>query len=136
MTFVKRGVYIRWNMYSWNLFGFEYLHRNSSNLINRIRAYLKRFFLLNRYCTVGQKIWKSPGQKTGEINKSISRKFSDQIPFFTISKINFWTGKKFKTGKNAILRKNYFDLFDFTSFMSGIFHVLADCVLTNWSLPK
>ena len=30
-------------------------------------------------------------------------------------KINFWTGKKFRSAKNAIFKKN-FDLFDFTSF--------------------
>ena len=38
-------------------------------------------------------------------------------------KINFWTGKIFKTAINAISRKNVFDLFDFTSFffLLGLF---------------
>ena len=37
-------------------------------------------------------------------------------------KINFWTLKKFKTAKNAISHKIFFDLFDFTSFfLPGLF---------------
>ena len=35
-------------------------------------------------------------------------------------KINFWTGKKFETAKNAISWKKI-DLFDFTSIMPGLF---------------
>ena len=62
---------------------------------------------------------KSPGQKTREI-KSISRNFLltkfHFLYFQKWPKINFWTRKKFKTAKNAISRKTFFDLFDFTSF--------------------
>ena len=36
-------------------------------------------------------------------------------------KINFPTRKKFKTAKNAISRKIFFALFDFTSFLPGLF---------------
>jgi len=37
-------------------------------------------------------------------------------------KINFLTGKKLKTAKNAISRNKFFDLFDFTSlfFLPGL----------------
>ena len=42
-------------------------------------------------------------------------------------KNNFWTGKKFKTAKNAISRKKM-DLFDFTSFFAWTFlNFLSHC---------
>ena len=44
-------------------------------------------------------------------------------------KINFWTGKKFKTARNAISRKKI-DLFDFTSLFAWTFvNFLARCGL-------
>ena len=56
-------------------------------------------------------------------NKSISRiiflaKFHF-LQFQKWQKINFWTGKKFKTAKNAISQKRFFDVFDFTSFFAS-----------------
>ena len=43
-------------------------------------------------------------------------------------KINFWTGEKLKTATNAISRKKFFDLFDFTSFFAWTFlNFLARC---------
>ena len=53
--------------------------------------------------TVGQKIWKSPGQKKlVKSNKSISRKIF-------LSNFIFCTGKKFKSVKNAVSQKIFFD---------------------------
>ena len=44
--------------------------------------------------------------------------------------INFGTGKKFKNVKNAISRKKFFDLFDFTSFFAWTFlNFLARCAM-------
>ena len=44
-------------------------------------------------------------------------------------KIIFWTGKMFKTAKNAISWKKFFDLIDFTSFFAWTFlDFLARCV--------
>ena len=49
------------------------------------------------------------------------------LPFQKWPKINFWTGKNFKTAKNAISRKKLFDLFVFTYFLPTLklhqFHV-------------
>ena len=56
--------------------------------------------------------------------------FLTKIPFLQFQKwpkINFWTGKKFKTAKNAISRK-FFDLFDFTSFLPGLFLIFWPAV--------
>ena len=51
--------------------------------------------------TIGQKIWKSPGQKKlVKSNKSISRIFFTKFHFLLFlkwPKINFWARKKFKT---------------------------------------
>ena len=59
---------------------------------------------------MGQKILKNPGQKKiVKSNKSISRIFlgpiSNFLQFQKWPKINFCTGKMFKTAKNAISRK-------------------------------
>ena len=79
------------------------------------------------YCvTVGHKIKKVQGKKTHEIKWINFMKFYFfQIPFFAISKMaNYqWTGKKFKTAKSAISRKKSFDLFDFISFLPGLFKI-------------
>ena len=56
---------------------------------------------------MGQKIKKVEAKKLVKSNKSISRFFFDQIPFFAISKMaknQFLYWKKFKTAKNAISR--------------------------------
>ena len=50
--------------------------------------------------------------------------FFDQNPFFAFSKmakIQFLNWKEDKNCQNAISRKNFFDLFDFTSFFPGLF---------------
>ena len=52
-----------------------------------------------------QKIKKSPGQKNSW-NFTLTK--IHFLPFQTWPKINFWTGKKFKTAKNAISRKKKF----------------------------
>ena len=51
-------------------------------------------------------------------NKSISHKkfFLAKFHFLQFQKSIFELGEKFKTAKNAISRKNFFDLFDSTSF--------------------
>ena len=65
-------------------------------------------------------------------NKSISQiifltKFYF-LQFQNWSKINFWTGKKFKMPKMQIHEKIFFDLFDFTSFFACTFlNFLAHC---------
>ena len=68
---------------------------------------------------------KSRPKKKVKLNKSISRKnFLTKIHFLQFQKwpkINFCTGKKFKTAKNAISRKKNFDLFGFTSFFDWTF---------------
>ena len=69
-------------------------------------------------------------------NKSISRKiFFDHIPFFAISKMakkNFLKWEKvFKTAKNVISRKTFFDLFDFTSFFAWTFFKFAAPLCVN-----
>ena len=61
---------------------------------------------IHHYYTVGRKIKKSPGQKNLEINLT---KFHF-LQFQKWPKINFGTGKKLKTAKNAISRKKIFDL--------------------------
>ena len=67
---------------------------------------------------------KSRPNKFVKWNKSISWNFVltkfHFLPFQNWPKINFWTGKKFKTAKNAISRKKI-DLFDFMSFFAWIF---------------
>ena len=59
-----------------------------------------------------------------EINQFHEKEF-DQNPFFCNFKNGqksiFELGKKFKTAKNAISPKILFDLFDFTSFLLGLF---------------
>ena len=67
---------------------------------------------------------KSRPKQLMKSNKSISRIFFNQIPFLLYQKrpkINFCTGKKFKTAKNVISRKKFFDLFDFTNFFVSTF---------------
>ena len=62
-------------------------------------------------------------EKLVKSNKSISRKFLTKFHFLQFQKwpkINFWTGKKFKTARNAILREKK-DLFDFTIFFARTF---------------
>ena len=109
--------------------------------------------------TLGQRIWKIPGQKTRELKLiNFTNFFFDQILFFSISKmaknqflnwgkslklskmqfhekkiliyffsrvflqfqfcpkINFWSGRQFKSARNAISRGKKIDLYDFTSF--------------------
>ena len=72
-------------------------------------------------------------KKLMKSNKSISRTFFCQISFFLQfqkwPKINFWTGKKFKNCQKWNFMKIFFDLFDFTSFLPGLFfNFLARCV--------
>ena len=76
---------------------------------------LFRSQLIVHLTVVGQKILKNPGQKNSwtQINQF------HFLQFQKWPKINFWTGKKFKTAKNAIShKKNFFYLFDFTRFFS------------------
>ena len=75
---------------------------------------------------MGQKFKKSPGQKKlVKSNKSISRKnFLTKfhfLPFQKWPKINFWTRKKFKTAKNAISRKKFFNYLISRVFLPGLF---------------
>ena len=92
---------------------------------------------------MGQKNQKSLGQKKlVKSNKSISRKnFWIKFHFLQFQKwpnINFWTGKKFNTAKNAISRKKIVDLFDFTSsfawtflnFLAYSVIIIISCLLT------
>ena len=72
-----------------------------------------------------RKLKKSPGQKKtrgNKVNKPISRFFFCQIPFFAISKL---AKNQFlnwgKLPKMQFHEKKVFDLFDFTSFLSGLF---------------
>ena len=79
-----------------------------------------------------RKFKKVKDKKLVKSNKSISRNFIltkfHFLQFQKWPKINFWTGKKFETAKNAISRKNFFDLFDFTSFFAWTFlYFLAYC---------
>ena len=77
-----------------------------SYLLNPLGSLLIWTLIYER--TADQKILKSPGQKKlVKSNKSISRNFFDQIPFFAISKMaknEFLNWKKFKTAKNTISR--------------------------------
>ena len=66
---------------------------------------------------------KSKPKKLLKSNKAISWNFPPKFNFLLFQKwpkINFWTGKKFKTAKNAISQKKI-DLFDFTSFLAWTF---------------
>ena len=87
---------------------------NTNNLINTTHS------------TVGQKILKSPAQKISwsQINQFQEKIFLTKFHFLQFQKwpkINFWTGKNFKTTRYAISRKKFFDLFDFTSLFAWIF---------------
>ena len=67
---------------------------------------------------------KSRPKKLVKSHKSISRKnFLAKFHFFQFQKwpkINFWTGKKFKTAKNAISRKNIFFFHEFLNFLAAV----------------
>ena len=69
--------------------------------------------------SVPENLKKSRPKKLVKSNKSISRNFIltkfHFLQFQKWPKINFWTGKKFKTAENAISRKKFFDFFDFSS---------------------
>ena len=86
-----------------------------------------------------RKFKKVQSKKIVKSNKSISRNFFDQkfnfSQFQKWPKNNIWTGKKFKSAKNAISRKKI-DLFNFTSFFGLDFSKfsgpLQDCVSTNY----
>ena len=58
----------------------------------------------SHYATVGQNIEKSPDQKKSW-NQFHEILFWPKSIFLPISKINFWTGKKFKNARSAISRK-------------------------------
>ena len=81
---------------------------------------------------MGQKIKNSRPKKLVKSIKSISRRkfFLTKFHFLQFqkwSKINLWTGKKFKTARNAISRKKK-DLFDFTSFFTRLFKIFWPAV--------
>ena len=86
---------------------------------------------LLQYFTVGQKIKKVQAKKLVKFNKSISRCFFYQILHFwqfqKWPKINFWTGKKFKTDKNAISRNLFIWFHEF--FAWTFLNFLARCVI-------
>ena len=78
--------------------------------------------------TAGQKIKKSPDQKNlwNQINQFHENFFLTKFYFLQFQKwpkINFWTGKKFKTAKNAISRKKIFFWIYLISrvFLPGLF---------------
>ena len=81
---------------------------------------------------------KSRPKKLVKSNKSISRNFIltkfHFLQFQKWPKINFWTGKKFKTAKSAISRKKI-DLFDFTSFFLPGFFLIFWPAVRSKSLP-
>ena len=108
--------------------------------------------LLLLYSQWARKFKKVEAKKLVKSNKSTSRKnFLTKFHFLQFQKwpkINFWTGKKFKTAKNAISRKKIkillnfhgkyskknrqIDLFDFTSFYAWTFlNFLACCVTAS-----
>ena len=76
--------------------------------------------------------WFKPPKKSAiwlmKSNKSISRKILWNYIFCNFKNgqkcTYFWSGKKFKTAKNAISRKKiFFYLFDFASFLPGLFWI-------------
>ena len=80
------------------------------------------------------KLKKSRTKKLAKSNKSISRKkkffeHTHLLPFQKWAKINFWTGKKFKTARNAISleRKNLIYLIS-RVFMHGLFEIFWPAV--------
>ena len=66
----------------------------------------------------------------------ISRFFFYQIPFFATSKINFWTGKKFKTAKNAISRKKILIYLIWRVFFAWTFLNFLACCAFGCSIRK
>ena len=75
------------------------------------------------------------------INQFHEKKFLDQISFFAISKMAkksiFELGKSLKQARNAISRKKFLDLFDFTSFFAQTFlNFLARCAIHCCFLNK
>ena len=74
---------------------------------------------------------KSRSKKLVNRNKSISRFFLAKFHFLQFqkwTKMNFWTGKKFKTLPEMKFQEKKFDLFDFTSFFAWTFlKILALC---------
>ena len=101
------------------------------------------FFQILAHCTtVGQKKLKKSRQKISwnQINQFHEKCF-DQIPFFLFqkwSKINFWTGKKFKTAKNAISRKKMISRVFFLDFFKFSGSLCTDSTfktqLAQWAL--
>ena len=74
-------------------------------------------------------------------NKSIARNFFGAefhfLQFQKWPKINYWTGKKFKTAKNAISLKIFFGFIWFHEFFAWTFlNFLARCVSPKQSLQN
>ena len=96
-----------------------------------IQFHEKKYIIWALVCVIQtysrpENLKKSRPKKLVKSNKSISQKknFFYKNPFFVVSKklpkFNFWTGKKFKTAKNAISWETFFD---FTTFLSGLISI-------------
>ena len=83
-----------------------------------------------------RKFKKVQAKKLVKSNESISRNFSltniNFLQFQKWPKINFWTGQKFKTAKNAISRKMFWLIWFHEFFCMDFLSFLAHCVVRSF----
>ena len=107
--------------------------------MNFLRPQIK--FSHQNYTPWVRKLKKVQAKKTRvKSNKSISRNFCltkfHFLQFQKLPKINFWTGKNFKTAKNAISRKNCFLFIWCHKFFCLDFFKFSGLLCAGWFRTK